>query len=564
MHSGNFEKLYSIIQERILVLDGAMGTMIQAQLPRGDTLCNDLLCITKPELIASIHKAYLEAGADIITSCSFNANAVSFGDYGFADRVYEISRAAGSLARDAADEFSTPEKPRFAAGSMGPTSKSASIAQDINDPGRRSIGWDELEAAYYDNARGLLDGGVHLLLVETVFDTLNAKAAIAAIFRLREERNLRIPVIISASVSGNGRLLSGQTIEAFAVSVSHVEPFSLGLNCSVGTEKIHPWLEALSAFAPFPVCCYPNAGLPDSSGVYGEGPKETAAFMKSFFEQGFLNIAGSCCGSTPAHIAAIAELAKNYPPRQIPRQKQSYLSSLELFPLPVTVSRDLICGGRTDTAGNKEFLGLIQNNEWEDAAALTAGTIEDAAGGIVEVCIDGAFLDGKEAKEAMVRFLNTALFDPEIARLPVMSGSSAWDILEAALKCLQGKSLVNFISLKEGEGEFLRRAALIRRYGAVPVVMLFDQHFAQHSADADLTQSYERSIEIADRSYRLLTGAGYPPEDIVLNPIGPDSFRVCSWIRENCPGVHIAEFTYSPINNCGSSLGLAGGITGIP
>jgi len=539
MSENHLKELDALIRERIVIHDGAMGSML-----KGHKL-SDLLCLSNPELITAVHDAYLEAGADIISTCSFNANAVSLAEYGMADKAYEISRAAGAIARQSADKFSVAGKRRFAAGSMGPMTKSASIASDLSDPGKRSISWDELEAAYYDNARGLLDGGVDILLLETIFDTLNAKAAIAAVIRLREERKARIPLIISATVSGaGGRLLSGQTIEAFTVSVSHAEPLALGLNCSFGAEKILPYLARLSAFTRFPVICYPNAGLPDSSGAYSDGPVEMAGFMKTFFEQRLVNIAGGCCGTTPAHIAAITELAKNYPPRPLPEKpKISYLSGLEILPLPERGSVEfIIIGERANVAGSRKFLKLVQNGEWDEAVNVAEETLS-AGAKVIDVCMDNALLDGKAA---MVQFLNNALFNPEIARFPVMPDSSRWDILEAALKCIQGKPLVNSISLKEGEAEFLRRAALIRRYGAAVMVMLIDEE--------GQAMSYERKIQIAERSYSLLTGMGFPPEDIVFDPnvltiatgiaehdgYALDFIRACSWIVDNCPDVHVS------------------------
>ncbi|MDR2211225.1 MAG: methionine synthase [Spirochaetaceae bacterium] len=549
------KELDSIARERILILDGALGSVIldhklgEAEYRGGEFAshpvnlkgCNDLLCITRPNLISSIHESYLMAGADIVTSCSFNATSVSLADYGLEDRAYEISRAAAGLARNAAEKFSSSEKPRFAAGSMGPTSKSGSISPDMDDPGRRSISWDELEAAYYDNARGLLDGGAHILLLETIFDTLNAKAAIAAILRIRKERNEEIPLMISATISdASGRILSGQTLEAFAVSVSHGNPWSLGLNCSLGAEKILPHLAALSSFTPFLVSCHPNAGLPNSLGAYDEGPGETARYIGEFLERGLVNIIGGCCGTTPDHIAAIAALAKQYGPRRIPPlEKRTMLAGLEALP----VGKEFIdIGERTNVAGSKKFLRLVQNNSWEEALDIAREMI--AAGArIIDVCMDDALLPGRET---MVRFLTLMLSDPEIARVPVMADSSRWEILEAALKCMQGKGLVNSISLKEGEGEFLHRARLVRRYGAAVVVMLFDEQGQALSCD--------RKIEIADRSYKLLTGAGFPPEDIVFDPnvltictgmeehdrYALDFIRACGWIREHCPGVHIS------------------------
>jgi len=539
MSNNILKELDDLIRERIVIHDGAMGSML-----KGHKL-SDLLCLSNPELITAVHDAYLEAGADIISTCSFNANAISLAEYGMADKAYEISQAAGAIARQSADKFSASGKRRFAAGSMGPMTKSASIASDLSDPGKRSISWDELEAAYYDNACGLLDGGVDILLLETIFDTLNAKAAIAAVIRLREERKACIPLIISATVSGaGGRLLSGQTIEAFAVSVSHAEPLAIGLNCSFGAEKLLPHLAKLSAFTQFPVICYPNAGLPDSSGTYSDGPEVMSGFMKTFFEQRLVNIAGGCCGTTPAHIAAIAELAKDYSPRPLPEKpKISYLSGLEVLPFPERGSAEfIIIGERANVAGSRKFLKLVQNGDWDEAVNVAEETLS-AGARVIDVCMDNALLDGKAA---MVQFLNNALFNPEIARFPVMPDSSRWDILEAALKCIQGKPLVNSISLKEGEAEFLRRAALIRRYGAAVMVMLIDEE--------GQAMSYERKIQIAGRSYKLLTGTGFPPEDIVFDPnvltiatgiaehdsYALDFIRACSWIVDNCPGVHVS------------------------
>jgi 5-methyltetrahydrofolate--homocysteine methyltransferase len=547
--------LNGLVRQRILILDGAMGSMIRQRCPEVSG-CLDLLCITRPELIGSIHEAYLEAGADIVTSCSFSANAVSLGDYDglwrdkpLSEAAYEISRAAGTLARQAADKYSGQDRPRFAAGSMGPTSKSGSISPDVDDPGRRSVTWDELEAAYYDNARGLLDGGVQILLLETIFDTLNAKAAIAAVLRLREERNSPIPLILSATVAdASGRILSGQTLEAFTVSTAHGTPFALGLNCSLGAETMLPYLKTLASVSPFPVSCYPNAGLPGDNGTYSEGPEETASFVRTFLEQGLVNIIGGCCGTTPEHIARLAELAKDYPPRPFPPEKallftggerKTFLAGLEILP----VDRDFIdIGERTNVAGSKKFLRLVQNENWEEALD-TAREMIEAGAGIIDVCMDDALLEGKEA---MIRFLTLALSDPEIAKVPVMPDSSRWEILEAALKCMQGKGIVNSISLKEGETEFLRRARLVRRYGAAVVVMLFDEE--------GQALSYERKIAVAERSYRLLIRGGFPPEDIVFDPnvltiatglsehdrYGLDFIRAVSWIREHCPGVHVS------------------------
>ncbi|QQO10281.1 methionine synthase [Breznakiella homolactica] len=545
------------IRERILILDGAMGTMIQrlglgeddfrGALFAGHPVpllgCNDALCLSSPGTIVSIHEAYLKAGADIVETCSFNATSVSLADYGLEDRAYDISRAAAELAKAAAGRFSADGKPRFVAGVMGPTTKSASISPDMSDPGKRGIYWDELEAAYYDNARGLLDGGADLLMVETVFDTLNAKAALFAVSRLMEERGIDIPVMVSGTVAdAAGRLLSGQTVEAFCVSVLHAKPVSLGLNCSLGAEKLHPYLRELAACSPVPVSCHPNAGMPNRLGEYDETPESMAAFMGQFMAEGLVNIAGGCCGTTPEHISALAEQAEKYqprPPREMPRR--TVFAGLEpVYAEPGKGLTDI--GERTNVAGSRKFLRLIKEKKYEEALEIARDMVRRGAA-LIDVCMDDALLDGKTE---MVRFLNLALSDPDIARVPVMADSSRWEVLEAALKCLQGKSLVNSISLKEGEAEFLRKARLARRYGAGVVVMLFDEQ--------GQAAEYERKIAVAGRSYRILTGDGFPPEDIVFDPnvlsvatgipehdcYGLDFIRACAWIRENCPHAQIS------------------------
>jgi 5-methyltetrahydrofolate--homocysteine methyltransferase len=566
------EQLDAAAAERILILDGAMGTMIQAfktpgGLPlgeedfRGDRFaghgkallgCNDLLCLTKPEVIGSIHEAYLRAGADIIETCSFNATSVSLGDFGIGDLAYEISAAAAALARKAADAFSTPEKKRFVAGSMGPTAKSASLSPDIADPGKRGISFDELAAAYYDNARGLMDGGADLLLIETVFDTLNAKAAIFAVNRLGEERNMDIPLMISATVSdAAGRLLSGQTVEAFCVSILHGRPWSVGLNCSFGAEKLKPHAANMAAFVPCLTSAHPNAGMPNQFGAYDESPESMAAFVEDYLKEDLVNIIGGCCGTTPDHIAAIAAKAAQYRPRPLPAgtggARRTFLAGLE----PLAVGRSgaaepaaplIDIGERTNVAGSRKFLRLIKEEKYAEALGIAREMIE-AGAAVIDVCMDDAMLD---AGQAMTSFLNLALADPDIAKAPFMIDSSRWNVIEGALKNIQGKSLVNSISLKDGEGEFLRRARLARAYGAAVVVMLFDER--------GQAAEYERKIETAGRSYRLLTGDGFPPEDIVFDPnvlslatgipehdsYGLDFIRACRWIRENCPGARIS------------------------
>jgi 5-methyltetrahydrofolate--homocysteine methyltransferase len=551
------ERLDAIASRRILILDGAMGSMIQnLKLSEGDFRgtrfanhktpllgCNDLLCLTRPEAISAIHRAYLEAGADIIETCSFNSTVVSLSEYGIGELAYEISKAAANVAREAADVFATAEKPRFVAGSMGPTGKSASLSPDINDPAKRDIYWDELEAAYYDNARGLLDGGADILLVETIFDTLNAKAALFAITRLLEERKVDVPIMISATVSGDsGRLLSGQTLEAFCASILHTEPWAVGLNCSFGAEKLLPHVRLVSGIVPCLVSAYPNAGLPNQLGGYDETPETMASHVEVYLKEGLINIIGGCCGSTPAHIAVVAAKAALYQPRALPQSpRTSCLAGLELLSLNNPSSLTLI-GERTNVAGSRKFLRIISEGEFEDAADFARDMIEDGAA-IISVGMDDAMLD---SEKAMTAFLGAALFDPYIAKVPVMIDSSRWNVIEAGLKRLQGKGLVNSINLKDGEAEFLRRASLVKRYGAAVVVMLIDEQ--------GQAVSYERKIEIAGRAYRLLVESGFPPENIVFDPnvlavatgisesdsCGIDFIRACSWIRDNCPRVQIS------------------------
>ena len=583
------EKLNAIASQRILILDGAMGSMIQSmKLGEEDfrgrrfadhavqlSGCIDLLCLTRPEAISGIHRAYLEAGADIIETCSFNANAVSLADYGLADLAYEISYEAARIAKKAANEFCTDGKPRFVAGSMGPTGKSASLSPDVSDPGKRGIYWDELEAAFYDNARGLLDGGADILLIETAFDTLNIKAALSAISRQKGARH--VPVMVSATVSGNsGRLLAGQTIEAFCASILHAAPsadgmpWSIGLNCSFGAEKLLPHMRRISAAVNGPaanrtclVSAHPNAGLPNQLGTYDESPQTMAAHIEQYLQEGLVNIIGGCCGSTPAHIRAIAEKAALYRGRgdrgsgigvQGCEGRGSALGVLRLAGLELLeVSHKknntpggklhlTLIGERTNVSGSRKFLRLISEGKYQETLTFARQTIEDGAA-ILNVGMDDAMLD---AEKSMRAFLDLALSDPEIARVPVMLDSSRWNVIEAGLKRLQGKALVNSINLKDGEDEFLRRASMIRRYGAAAVVMLIDEK--------GQAVSYERKIEIAGRAWQLLADAGFPPEDIVFDPnvlavatgIGEhdscavDFIRACAWIRENCPEAQIS------------------------
>ncbi len=542
--------IYDQLSRRILVLDGGLGTMIQGyglgeEDYRGERFagsevllkgCNDLLVLTKPEAIRSIHEAYLQAGADIISTDSFNANAVSMADYALQEYVYEINRAAAALARSEADRFTlrNPSKPRFVAGSMGPTNRTASISPDVNDPGYRAVTFDELAEAYYEQARGLVDGGADVLL----FDTLNAKAALFAIERLRAERGVPIPVMVSGTITdASGRTLSGQTIEAFYTSVSHAGLLSVGLNCGFGAEQMQPYVARLASVAECAVSAHPNAGLPNGFGGYDETPQRMAETIDGYLREGLLNIVGGCCGTTPVHIAEIARVADGRAPRKVPAPSHvTTLSGLET--LRVTPEANFVnVGERTNVAGSAKFAGMIREGRYEEALSVARQQVEGGAQ-IIDVCMDDGLIDGVGA---MRDFLNLLMAEPDIARVPVMIDSSKWEVIEAGLRCVQGKSVVNSISLKEGEAEFLRRAALVRRYGAAAVVMLFDER-----GQAD---TFERKIEVAGRAYRLLTEAGFPPEDIVFDPnvlsvatgieqhdrYGLDFIRACGWIKKNCP-----------------------------
>jgi 5-methyltetrahydrofolate--homocysteine methyltransferase len=504
--------------------------------------CNDLLCLTKPELIASIHRAYLKAGADIIETCSFNATAVSLADYGLEALAYEISFAAASLARKAADAFCSPDKPRFVAGSIGPTAKSASLSPDIQDPGRRGVSWDELEEAYYDNVRGLMDGGADLIMLETIFDTLNAKAALFALSRLWEERGRALPVMISATISdAAGRLLSGQTLAAFCVSVLHGAPWSLGLNCSFGASRLKAYSKELAAFAPCFTSLHPNAGMPNAFGAYDDSPASMAACLESYMQEGLVNILGGCCGTTPEHIAAIAAVAQGYPPRVVPEHPgKTLFSGLEA--VEAVPGKLVKIGERTNVSGSRQFLACIQQEAYPKALGIARSMLAQGAEGIT-VSMDDPLLD---AKAALTQFLCLALSDPDIARAPIMLDSSRWEVLEAGLKLLQGKGLVNSLSLKDGEGEFLRKSRLAHRYGAAVVVMLFDEE-GQAAA-------YERKIAVARRSYDLLVQDGFPPQDIIFDAVvltiatgipdhdryALDFIRACGWIRAHCPYAQVS------------------------
>lgn len=543
-----------VLKERILVLDGGLGTMVQGfgleeTDYRGERFagweiplkgCNDILVITSPDVLRQIHESYLAAGADIISTDSFNANAISLADYGLQDYAYEINREAAAVARSAADGFSerNPSKPRFVAGSVGPTSRTASISADVNDPASRAVTFDQLKEAYSVQVRGLIDGGADLIIIETVFDTLNAKAAVFAVKEEGERRGADIPVMISGTLAdASGRTLSGQVVEAFYASVAHAEPVSAGFNCAYGAKQMMPYLERLSEVCEYPVSAHPNAGLPNIMGGYDETPEMMADDVEEYMKRGLVNIIGGCCGTTPVHIEAIARRAKNYKPRQVPdRKHETILSGLE--PLKVSLGNNFVnVGERANVAGSAKFARLIREGNYEEALSVARQQVETGAQ-IVDVCMDDGLIEGVPA---MVRFLNLAMSEPEIARVPFMIDSSSWEVLEAGLKCVQGKSIVNSISLKEGEEEFRCRAKLIRRYGAAAVVMLFDE-----KGQADV---YERKIEVARRAYDILTGDGFPPEDIVFDPnvlsvatgieehdtYGLDFIKAVAWIKDNLP-----------------------------
>ncbi|WJW75393.1 methionine synthase [Thiohalobacter sp. IOR34] len=552
------KKLEELIKERILILDGAMGTMIQAHKLqeadyRGERFAdwpvdlkgnNDLLSLTQPQIIRDIHRAYLEAGADIVETNTFNSTSVSLADYQQQDLVYEINHASARLAREAADEFSTPDRPRFVAGVLGPTSRTASISPDVNDPGFRNITFDELRDTYYEATRALTEGGADLILIETIFDTLNAKAAAFAVQQYFEDSGNRLPVMISGTITdASGRTLSGQTAEAFFNSMRHVEPISLGFNCALGAKQLRQHIEELSGFADCGVNAHPNAGLPNEFGEYDESPEAMAKEIGEWAASGFLNIIGGCCGTTPAHIKAIAEAVSKYPPRPIPAHDHTLrLAGLE----PLNVRDDSLfvnVGERTNVTGSARFKRLILEGDYDTALEVAREQVENGAQ-IIDVNMDEGMLDGEQA---MVTFLNLAAAEPDISRVPVMVDSSKWPILEAGLKRLQGKGIVNSISLKEGEAKFLEQARLCRRYGAAAIVMAFDE---QGQAD-----TFARKTEICSRAYKLLTEKlSFPPEDIIFDPnifavatgieehnnYAVDFIEATRWIKQNLPHAKVS------------------------
>ncbi|MCH5217938.1 MAG: methionine synthase [Muribaculaceae bacterium] len=543
LNTGKKSQIESLLRERILVLDGAMGSLIQCSCHHGeneDSKLSDLLVKEDPELIKGIHRSYLEAGADIIETDSFNCNPYSLADYGMAGEAYSLSKEAARLAREAADEFTaqTPGKPRFVAGSVGPTKHMLSLAEEGGE-----LTFDSVAEAYRIQISGLLDGGADIILIETVFDTLTAKAALYAIGKLEEERDEKIPVMISGTVESNsGRLLSGQSIEAFYTSVKHADPISVGLNCGFGSEHVLPYLRQLSEIAETAVSVYPNAGLPDDCGEYHEDPRSFTANLRKCLEERLVNIVGGCCGTTPEHIKELAELAEQYAPRPIPGKRGKLeLSNLEHS--DVGSSRELIqVGERTNVAGSARFARLIQEGNFEEAMEVAAKQIKDGAR-IIDICMDDGLSD---SGANMVRFLRMLNGNGETGGVPIMVDSSDWNVIQKALRVCQGKSVVNSISLKEGEEDFLSKAREIRRLGAAAVVMLFDE-----KGQAD---TYERKIEVAQRAYRLLTDDGFAAEDIIFDPnvltvgsglaerdlLAIDFIKATRWIKENLPGVSVS------------------------
>ncbi|MCG8328222.1 MAG: methionine synthase [Chitinophagales bacterium] len=560
------KSIQEILPERIMVIDGAMGTMIQQyQLQekdyRGERFAdwhldiignNDILSITQPDVIEAIHKAYLEAGADIIETNTFNATSISLADYEMQDYAYESNLASAKIARRAADEYTqkNPDKPRFVAGAMGPTNKTGSISPDVNNPGYRGITFDELKDAYYEQAKGLMDGGVDILLVETIFDTLNAKAALYAIDLLFEEYDKKLPIMISGTITdASGRTLSGQTAEAFWISISHMPLLSVGLNCALGAEEMRPHLEAISRIADCYVSAYPNAGLPNEFGEYDQSAEEMRDYIRDFASSGLVNIIGGCCGTSPDHIQAMAEGVTGVTPRQIPTTAgYTMLSGLE--PLIIRPETNFVnVGERTNVTGSRKFARLIKNGDYAEALSVAQHQVEGGAQ-IIDVNMDEGLLD---SEEAMTTFLHLVMSEPDIAKLPIMIDSSKFSVIEAGLKCVQGKCVVNSISLKEGEAAFIEQAKIVRRYGAAAIVMAFDE-----TGQADTT---ERKVEICARAYRILTEqVGFKPQDIIFDP---NIFAVATGIEEhNEYAVHFIEATRQIKASCPGAK-ISGGVSNI-
>ena len=552
--------IQELVRQRILILDGALGTMIQKynlteEEFRGNRFVeqpgqmkgnNDLLCLTAPDVIRDIHRKYLEAGADIIETNTFNAQRISMADYHVEDYCREINLDAAKLARELADEYTAknPEKPRFVAGSVGPTNKTCSMSPDVNNPAFRAITFDELTDAYQEQMEALLEGGVDAILIETIFDSLNAKAAVYAAMEAMKKIGREVPLMLSITVADTGgRTLSGQTLDAFLASVQHAPIFSIGLNCSFGAKQLKPFLKQLASRAPYYISAYPNAGLPNSLGEYDQTPEDMAGEVKEYIDEGLVNIVGGCCGTTEAYIAKYIPLVEGAKPHvPCPASENFCISGLELLEQSEEV-KFINVGERCNVAGSRKFLRLINEKNYEEALGIARKQVEDGAL-VIDVNMDDGLLD---AKEEMKTFLHLIMSDPDIARVPIMIDSSKWDVIEAGLKCLQGKSIVNSISLKEGEEKFIERARMIKRLGAAAVVMAFDE---QGQAD-----TYERKIEVCGRAYRILTEqVGFNPHDIIFDPnilsvatgieehnnYAVDFIRATGWIKQNLPGAHVS------------------------
>ena len=550
--------LIDLAKKKILILDGALGTMVQSYNLseddfRGNMFAdfkgqlkgnNDVLCLTKPEIIMDIHRRYLAAGADIIETNTFSSQRVSQADYGLEDYSYDISLAGAKLARKAADEFTSDEKPRFVAGSVGPTNKTCSMSPDVSNPAARDMTYDNLFDAYKEQVSGLLDGGVDALLIETIFDTLNAKVAIDVAQTVMQEREIDLPIMLSVTVSDlAGRTLSGQTLNAFLASISEYNVFSVGLNCSFGARQMKPYLKELGKKAPYYISAYPNAGLPNSMGLYDETAESMSPQIAEFIDEGLVNIVGGCCGTTDEFIRKYDEMARGKKPH-VPVAKSStmWLSGLEL--LDVTPEVQFVnVGERCNVAGSRKFLRLIQEKKYDEALSIARKQVADGAL-VIDVNMDDGLLD---AQTEMVNFLNMVASEPDVAKVPIMIDSSKWDVIVAGLKCVQGKSIVNSISLKNGEAEFVSHARDVKKYGAAVVVMCFDEK--------GQATSYERKIEIASRAYRILTEiVGLNPLDIIFDPnilsiatgmeehdnYAVDFINATEWIKNNLPGAHVS------------------------
>ena len=552
--------IQELVRERILVLDGALGTMIQKynlseedfrgarfmEKPGQMKGNNDLLCLTAPHVIQDIHRKYLEVGADIIETNTFNAQRISMADYHVEECCREINLAAAKLARELADEYTrkNPDKPRFVAGSVGPTNKTCSMSPDVNNPAFRALTFDDLADAYQEQMEALLEGGVDAILIETIFDSLNAKAAVFAACEAMKKMDREVPLMLSITVSDTGgRTLSGQTLDAFLASVQHAPIFSIGLNCSFGAKQLKPFLQQLAARAPYYISAYPNAGLPNSMGEYDQTPEDMAKEVKEYIEEGLVNIIGGCCGTTEAYIAKYMPLVDGAKPHTPVAKPEAFcLSGLELLEQSAEVGF-INVGERCNVAGSRKFLRLINEKNYEEALGIARKQVEDGAL-VIDVNMDDGLLD---AKEEMKTFLNLIMSEPEIARVPIMIDSSKWEVIEAGLKCLQGKSIVNSISLKEGEEIFIERARMIKRLGAATVVMAFDE-----KGQAD---TYERKIEVCGRAYRILIEqVGFNPNDIIFDPnvlavatgieehnnYAVDFIKATGWIKQNLPGAHVS------------------------